>query len=650
MAEQNGDRSEELILLPAPQKIRRLRARYQFKQEALICLMGGSPTELFRTGHLVKNSLGSVGSRWELTASGGRGDPRNQAVISLSPGGTPRAQGYILVISPEGIELVGGDEAGLHYGAMTLKQICRQFAGKGFLPCLRIEDWPDFPHRGVMLDVSRDKVPNMKTLVGIVDLLSEWKVNQLQLYTEHTFAYRNHKEVWKTASPITGEQIILLDAYCRERHVDLVPNQNSFGHFSRWLNLPEYRHLAENPESPFSLCPSDPGAIALLEELYGELLPHFSSSQFNVGCDETADLGAGRSKGLCEETGTGKVYFDFLMRIYMRVTALEKTMQFWGDIVLKHPELIQQLPTDVLALVWGYEANHPFQEQCQRFSEAGVPFFVCPGTSSWNSIAGRTDNAVGNIRSAAEAGKAYGAHGLLLTDWGDNGHWQHLPVSYLGYAYGAAMGWCVSQNSGTDLPRVLDLHAFHDSAEIMGSLAYEMGNAYKVCEGSSPNRSILFELLLHPEAPLTGEGPLAGISVEGLEKARNAVDEVMLFLSEARMARGDAVQIMDEFRNAATLLRHACHLGTARLNCGGAGLSEIPENTRKVLAVELDEIISDYRRLWLARNRPGGLSDSMGRLRDVLRRYGVQMDELGQRWVDSFDMPEIRAGAGQKEE
>ena len=45
-----------------------------------------------------------------------------------------------------------------------------------------------------MLDI----MPAMETLFGLVDLLSEWKVNQLQLYTEHTFAYRNHRRCGPT--------------------------------------------------------------------------------------------------------------------------------------------------------------------------------------------------------------------------------------------------------------------------------------------------------------------------------------------------------------------------------------------------------------------------------------------------------------------
>ncbi len=220
------------------------------------------------------------------------------------------------------------------------------------LPALRISDWPDFPNRGVMLDISRDRVPTMQTLLELVDLLASWKINQLQLYTEHTFAYRNHPEVWADASPMTGEEILALDAYCRERFIELVPNQNSFGHMTRWLTHDRYRPLAEAPDGcdtrwghydyPFSLCPIDPGSIELVRSIFDELLPHFTSRQFNVGCDETIDLGQVRSKEAVEKLGAGRVYLDFLLKIYREVRARGRTMQFWGDIIMEHPELVSR--------------------------------------------------------------------------------------------------------------------------------------------------------------------------------------------------------------------------------------------------------------------------------------------------------------------
>ena len=105
-----------------------------------------------------------------------------------------------------------------------------------------------FAVRSYMLDISRDKVPTMGTLKQLVDILARFDYNQFQLYTEHTFAYAAHKAVWEKASPLTAEEIRELDLYCVMHGIELVPNQNCFGHMERWLTKPDYNHLAELPK------------------------------------------------------------------------------------------------------------------------------------------------------------------------------------------------------------------------------------------------------------------------------------------------------------------------------------------------------------------------------------------------------------------
>ncbi|MCK4449475.1 MAG: hypothetical protein KAX26_02665, partial [Anaerolineae bacterium] len=117
------------------------------------------------------------------------------------------------------------------------------------------------------------------------------------------------------------------------------------------------------------------------------------------------------------------------------------------------------------------------------------------------------------------------------------------------------------------------------------------------------------------------EGDWPGLTVEGLERTLDYVDRVMSPLPQACMARPDAELIADEFRNAAALLRHACHLGIARLHAEGGDIASIPLETRQTLASELEEIVAEYRRLWLSRNRPGGLADSVGRMERLLNMY-----------------------------
>ena len=544
-------------------------------------------------------------------------------------------QSYKLIINSSGISITGSDESGLFYGIQTLSQLFKLSSDRKNssnnsleLPHLIIEDWPDFLHRGVMIDISRDKVPTMETLLDLVELLSKWKINQLQLYMEHTFAYRGHEKIWQDSSPFTGEEIEILDSFCQERFIELVPNQNSFGHFHRWLVHDPYTELAECPEGfehpfslekePFSLCPTDPGSIELLKDLYDQLLPHFNSSQFNVGLDETFDLGVGRSSEICTTKSKGEVYFEFFQKIHSEVAKRGKIMQFWADIIFEYPELIEKLPEDVIALVWGYEAEHPFEELSKILHEKGLAYYVCPGTSSWNSIAGRTENAIKNLQNAAINGKRNFASGFLITDWGDHGHLQPLPISYLGFLTGAGVSWNIKADL-SDISLLLSIHGFRDNTGVIGKIAYDLGNTYKQIDIAIPNNSVLFLLLLFSDHPMA-DIFIGELDIEELKLTHHYIDDVMKSMPKAEIKRTDSELICREFQWAANTLKFACDFGIAQLKAGSnTPINQIPENTRTQLTNDLLILIDQYEEIWLERNRLGGLNDSIDRLRRVLR-------------------------------
>jgi hypothetical protein len=545
------------------------------------------------------------------------------------------AEGYRLEVNGGGVDVAAATPAGLFYGAATLAQwIELHRPDGGGAPAriggLSVDDRPDFAARGVMLDVSRDKVPRPETLRALVDLLAGLKVNQLQLYTEHTFAYRGHETVWRDASPLTPEDVRDLDAFCAERFVELVPNQQSFGHFHRWLVHPEYRALAECPEGiehpfslavePFSLCPLDPGTLDLLDDLYGQLLPRFTSRQVNVGLDETIDLGRCRSRAACEERGRGRVYLDFLRRVHGLLAARGRRMQFWGDVVLQHPELLAELPADAVALEWGYEADHPFAADAARFAASGLDFFVCPGTSGWNSFAGRATNALGNLASAAVHGRAHGAAGYLVTDWGDYGHLQPLTASYLGLAAGAAFAWNAATAETPLAPpwaELLDRHVLRDRAGAAGRVVTGLGEAYLHAGRTPRNGSALFFLvvfaLLERERRLV-QGVTEGTLAATLEHVGTAASG----LGGLRLERDDAAVVERELAWTADVLAFACRFGRRRLASGDLGsFDAIPRRDRRALARELRTLAERHREISLERYRPGGLEASAGWLTRV---------------------------------
>jgi Glycosyl hydrolase family 20, domain 2/Glycosyl hydrolase family 20, catalytic domain len=440
-------------------------------------------------------------------------------------------EGYALTISQNGIVISFRESGGLRAAAATLRQLLRQYGRR--LPCLKIRDWPDFPRRGVLLDISRGRVPKLETLLELAERLADFKINELQLYTEHTFAYRRYKSVWQSWGALTSGEIRKLDARCRQLGIDLVPNQNSFGHLRWFLEHPKLKKLAEVAEPyeassgdfvrrPSTLAPNHPGALPFLRGLYDELLPHFSSRFFNVGCDETWDLGRGQSKKLCDTKGQGRVYLDFLKNIHCEVSSRGKTMMFWGDIILKYPRLIPELASfgvpplgglldkspkppkggtpNTIALNWGYEADHPFEKEARLFARSKIPFYVCPGTSTWQTMVGRHDNALPNLRVAARAGHKYGAIGYLITDWGDGGHPQPLAVSWPLFLAGAALAWNATGLDEQKLVPVLSRDVFADSTGIIAKAAFQLGFAHRKLKVAAPNETPLGTVIAAPPA------------------------------------------------------------------------------------------------------------------------------------------------------
>jgi hypothetical protein len=538
-------------------------------------------------------------------------------------------QAYAMIVDDGGATLTAIDAIGLAYALSTFTQLI-ELAGPGLLalPHVTIEDSPNFPVRGVMLDISRDKVPALATLQALVDRLAYWKVNQLQLYMEHTFAYAGHDEVWRDASPMTADEVRSFDAYCASRLVELVPNQNSFGHMHRWLAHDPYRKLAECPDGfehpwnwrgePYGLCATDPASFAFLEGLYDQLLPNFRSRLFNVGLDEPLDLGCGRSQAARAANGEGRLYLDFLKGVHARVARRGRRMAFWADTVTRSETLVAEVPKDAIALEWGYEANHPFAEHLAALRGAGLECYVCPGTSSWNSFAGRTHNAVENIANAARAGKAAGAEGFLNTDWGDHGHLQPLSVSSLGFLLGAALSWNAADAEHPfrlDLPRLLDVHVFSDSASELGRAAHDLGNAYRQTGSLRSNASVLFWSVLKPERLFSPPG----VTRETLATTLDFVERAGDALPRARPRTSEGTLAVEELGYARDLLRFACRLGIARAALADPGaIAQLPSAERGELAKMLGGIVARHGEIWALRNRPGGRSDSVRNLTRVL--------------------------------
>ncbi len=516
----------------------------------------------------------------------------------------PGNEAYRLVVTKDGIFISARTETGLRWGRATLAQLMIHKR----VPCIVIDDAPLFPERGVMLDISRDRVPTMKTLFQIVDLLASWKMNHLQLYVEHTIAYLGHEEVWKSSSPITLEELSALDVYCSQKGVSLNANQNCLGHFERWLKHPRYAPMGETSKAymindvwfvqPNTLCPIDPKVLPFLEDILSQQLPRCSGKYANIGCDEPWDLGKRRSKEICEKEGKHKVFSRHVNKVAEISRNLGKIPQFWCD---PEPNEDDGLTKDIIALVWGYSATTNFNERATAHLECGREVWVAPGTNCWNSTTGRTWSRRANLDLASRTKEATG---FLCTAWGDNGHRQVLPLTIFGFADAAMVAWSGANQYDN---ASAGLHSFGVPA--VGEWLAQLGNVdIEIFRGERPrwdgktpgnpvpNGNALWSEMNTHLFEQDGYGDIP------------AWEEVSARLEQLRRNLPDGLEqtVKEECLFSVDVSKWIVDRAIIRRQ-------KLTTEERKKLAFRMAELIATHRHLWLERSRYGGLEDSSSR-------------------------------------
>jgi hexosaminidase len=521
-------------------------------------------------------------------------------------------QGYKINILKDTIRIEYKDDAAKFYADTTLKLI-RLASNHIDIKVCEIEDWPDLKIRGVMLDVSRDRIPTMEYLFALIDRLSMFKCNHLELYFEHSFSYKNHEIVWQNKDPFSPSQIKLLKDYCKERYIDLVANQNTFGHMERWLIHQKYRHLALKPSGfrdnlgllkpPTTLNPDSNEAIALVEDLIGQLYECFDSQYFHIGMDEPWEL----------KDPIGWV--NWLKRLSNNYVLKDKNVLIWADVLAAHPKLIGEVPENFTVCEWGYEANHPFDQRLKNLITRNT--WTCSGTSSWISLIGRFNVMMENTRLAALKAKEYALDSTLITDWGDLGHLQPPLIAEPGFYTGLSFAWNTEPIVIDHLYRGLDLFGFDSIG--LSEFLNKLSDIQLELPLQFPNLASIAINLYFPQLP-TGAAITSGATKNTFAKCKEHLANLKLKAPELIVNRSDSETIFSELNWLMSMMDLLIDDHLARLE-GDGNLQSIDDKKRKSFRDQLSELEKQYANLWVKRSRPGGLDDSRRWLRHLSKCY-----------------------------
>lgn len=458
-----------MILLPMPKQLEEKEGTLMLRMSTMIEIDPSCPQGAYVYAKQLKEEIRTWAG---LTLDVVRGALRKGDIL-LKVDSSMDAQHYSIDINGEGASLTGGSLNSLGWAVQTLRQIVRQYAG--LLPRLHIEDEPDIPNRGYYHDATRGRIQTLENMKKLVDTLCFYKINQLQLYVEHTYLFRDLTELWRDDTPMTAEEVMELDQYCYERGVELVPSLATFGHMCKLLATKTCEDFCELPDSfgkKFSFKDrmdhhtanvSNPAAIALIKDMIEEYMNLFRTDKFNICADETFDLGKGKSAELAKEKGNGVLYMEYINELFDFLIERGKTPMFWGDIICYHPELYSKLPKQVVCLNWGYGDEQPERES-KILHEVGATQYLCPGVRGWNLWVNLVRGAYNNITRMCGFARKYNAIGVLNTDWGDFGHINQPVFSVHGIIYGAVCSWGENVPEYKELNRQISVLEFGDAS------------------------------------------------------------------------------------------------------------------------------------------------------------------------------------------
>jgi len=228
-----------------------------------------------------------------------------------------------------------------------------------------------------------------------------------------------------------------------------------------------------------------------------------------------------------------------------------------------------------------------------------VPFYVCPGTSSWRTITGRVANCLENIENAAKNGMDNGAIGLLNTDWGDGGHHQYLPISYIGYFAGAAYSWNLKKSKNADIAEAVSRLAVGDESNTIGQLLFEFGNVYLTFVNEKRSNCNTFG---HLTTCNMKKDNCENITKTELRNALKTFAKIKTKLDAVASTSEEIELVKSEFSNSIAMASLAVK----------KGLYIKDNNTfdKDELLAEAAIVIGNHQKLWLQRNRIGGLQES----------------------------------------
>ena len=302
----------------------------------------------------------------------------------------------------------------------------------------------NFDKFGVMLDCSRNAVPNVDSLKKYIKIISGMGYNFLMLYTEDVYDIEGEPFFGYKRGKFSTEEIQEVDAYAKSVGVELMPCIQTLAHLKMMMRWEKYAAMRDIDDI---LLVDDDRTYELVENMFRALSKQYTSRTIHLGMDEAHNVGLG--KYLDQHGYTNR--YELIMRHLNRVCEIAKKYGFepmiWGDMFFRlvnkgsykpvadfPSEMKDNVPENCSLVYWDYY-REDYEQYLKMIDSTRLltdKVWYAGGAWCWGSFAPHSRLSIKRNNLSIRACMEKGVRNAFLTIWGDDGaecpYFSTLPV------------------------------------------------------------------------------------------------------------------------------------------------------------------------------------------------------------------------------
>ncbi len=297
----------------------------------------------------------------------------------------------------------------------------------------------NFDRFGVMIDCSRNAVPNLSALKRFIGILSRMGYDCAMLYTEDTYEIPTQPFFGYKRGKYTQAELRELDDYAASVGVELIPCIQTLAHVNALFRWNTYRRIRDCNDI---LLAGDERTYTLIDEMFASLSSSLRSRKIHIGMDEAHMVGLGKYLDKNGYRNRHEILLEHLNRVCEIARKYGYEPMMWEDMFFRlefgdyrvakkgerfdrhfSEEVLAKIPADLTQVYWDYYAEDAdvYETMLDLSRELSDKVWFAGGAWCWGGFTPHNRMSIRRNEVAISVCKERGVKNVILTMWGDDG-------------------------------------------------------------------------------------------------------------------------------------------------------------------------------------------------------------------------------------